>query len=46
MTDIQIAIDEYKKAQFSLVVVRDGEIVATSKEKAIRRVIHSGQANG
>ena len=39
MTDIQIAIAEYKKAQFSLVVVRDGEIVATSKEKGVRGIL-------
>ncbi len=39
MRDIDIAIDEFKKAQYSLVVVKNGVIVATSQEKGVRGIL-------
>ena len=40
MEDISIAIQEYKKAEYSLVVVKDGKIVATSKDKGVKGILN------
>lgn len=45
MSDIKIAIEEYKKGEHSLVVVKDGKIVATSKDKGVRGILNVYTSN-
>lgn len=39
MEDLQLAKDELKKGEYSLVLVKNGEIVGTSREKGVKGIL-------